>query len=188
MKKMLSVLVLCCLLLCSSCSIMARNREFTCGPFHYTVRSDWYSDSYEVDGFPVNTHMRNENNPSSGQIQVMTYSSQFISTMSAIASIPTVLDSLIGTDYNDFLLSSLIQGTVTGMGGQLESSSRETFEHISGRVFSFFVESENLHYAGFAAYEKETFLVMFYCDERRTPEELMTGLKEELLPTVRVEE
>ena len=42
--------------------------------------------------------------------------------------------------------------------------------------------------AGFAAYEKDTFLMMLYCDNRRDPEKLMTRLKEELIPTVWVDE
>ena len=184
MRKLFSVLVLCCLLLCGSCSSAEIQKyEYISGPFHYSVRSDWYFDSSEENNIHSNTHMRDKNDPFTGLLMVDTTS---IPLVSAAASLPTVLDSFL--DYDDILLSSLIQGNAIGLKGTVESSSRETFDHISGRVFSIYVEEDSLHYAGFAAYEKDTFLMMLYCDNRREPEKLMTRLKEELIPTVWVDE
>ena len=184
MRKLFSVLILCYLLLCGSCSSAEIQKyEYTSGPFHYSVRSDWYFDSSEENNIHSNTHMRDKNDPFAGLLMVDTTS---IPLVSLVASLPTALDPF--PDYDDTLLSSLIGGTAAGLKGTVESSSRETFDHISSRVFSVYVEEDDLHYAGFAAYEKDTFLMMLYCDNRRDPEKLMTRLKEELIPTVWVDE
>lgn len=193
MRKLFSVLVLCCFLLCGSCSSAEIQKyEYTSGPFHYSVRSDWYYDSSEENNIHSNTHMRDKNDPFTGLIMVDTVSSPLVSAADSISSVldPFSIFSALDPfpDYDDTLLSSLIGGTAAGLKGTVESSSREIFDHISGRVFSVYVEEDDLHYAGFAAYEKDTFLMMLYCDNRRDPEKLMTRLKEELIPTVWVDE
>ena len=186
-KARFPALVLACLFLLSACGAApVRKVEYTSGPFHYSIRSDWHYEESETDGIHDNIHTRDRNHPDAGRVWVFTTSSPLASGISTLLSVPTVFDVFI--DYDDYLLSAFIGGIASGLNGQLESSSPETFDHISGRVFSVFVESEDLHYAGFSAYREGTFFVMIYNDSRKEPEKLMDTLREELIPTIRVEE
>ena len=88
MRKLFSVLVLCCFLLCGSCSSAELQKyEYTSGPFHYSVRSDWYYDSSEENNIHSNTHMRDKNDPFTGLIMVDTVSSPLVSAADSISSV-----------------------------------------------------------------------------------------------------
>ena len=176
------ILILSCLLFsCQYSFAEPELKEYSFGPWHYSVWRGWhYDESQET----AHVHTRDRNNPDEGQISVLSVSNSFFS----FASVPTVLDFFL--DFDEYYYSTLVQSVVTGSKGRLEESSMEKYDngHVSGMVFRMVLEQEGLHYAGFVSYHDDTIFVMLYRDSRKKPDRLVTKLKESLLSTIYVEE
>ena len=176
------ILILSCLLLsCQHSFAEPELKEYSFGPWRYSVWRGWHYDESEET---AHVHTRDRNNPDAGQISVVCVSNSLLS----LASVPTVFDFFI--NFDELYYSTLVHSIAAGSGGRLEESSMEKYDngHVSGMVFRMDLEQEGLHYAGFVTYHDDTFFVMLYRDSRKKPDRLLTKMKELLLPTIYIEE